>query len=91
MTFNIIGISETKEQVGHSFLTNVSFKDNVFYSQPSNSSAGGVGLYIRTNPNHIQLQKTENIPEDESECIWVEIKNEKSKHIMRLGIQTSKH
>ena len=78
MTFDVIGISETKEQVGKGFLTNVNLKGHAFYSQPSNSSAGGASLYIRANLNYsIRENQKINILEDEFECIWVEIKNAK--------------
>ena len=46
LSFDIIGISETKEQVIKSFLSNVNLSGYDFYSQPSNSSAGGVALYV---------------------------------------------
>ena len=52
MTFDVTGISETKEQVGKGFLTNVNLKGYAFFSQPFNSSAGGAGLYIRANLNN---------------------------------------
>ena len=71
MTFDIVGISETKEQVRKGFLTNVNLKGYAFYSQPSDSSAGGVGLYIKTNLNY-SIRKDLHILEDEFECIWVE-------------------
>ena len=44
LPFDITGISETKEQVNKSFLSNVNSSEYGFYSQPSNSSAGGVDL-----------------------------------------------
>ena len=91
MTFDVIGISETKEQVANGFLTNVNLKGYAFYSQSSNFSAGGVGLCIRTNLNY-SIRENLNILEDEFECICVEIKKcKKPKHIMPLRIQTSKH
>ena len=81
MTFDVIGISETKEQVGKGFLTNVNLKGYAFCSQPSNSSAGGAGLYIGANLNY-SIREDLNILEDEFECIWVEIKNAKSPNIL---------
>ena len=81
MTFDVIGISETKEQVGKGFLTNVNLKGYAFYSQPSNSSAGGAGLYIRANLNY-SIREDLNILEDEFECVCVEIKNAKSPNIL---------
>ena len=81
MTFDVMGISETQEQVGKGFLTDVNLKGYAFCSQPSNSSAGGVGLYIRTNLNYSSREDL-NILEEEFECIWVEIKNAKSSNIL---------
>ena len=81
MTFDVIGISETREQVGKCFFNNVNLTGYAFYSQPSNSSAGGAGLYIRANLNY-SIREDLNLLEDELECIWVEIKNAKSPNIL---------
>ena len=72
--FNIIRVSETKEQVDGGFLTNVNLNGNDFYSQPSKTSAGGVGIYIKSSLNYV-IRDDLNKTEDEFECIWVEIKN----------------
>ena len=88
MTFNVIRISETKEQVGKGFLTDVNLKGHAFYSHSSNSSAGGVGLCIRANQNY-SIRKDLDILDKEFECIWVKIKMQKSKHTMLLHVQTS--
>ena len=71
--FDIIGVSETKEQVDNSFLTNVNLYEYDFYSQPSKASAGGVAIYIKSSLNYV-IRDDLNRTEDKFECIWVEIK-----------------
>ena len=71
--FDIIGVSETKEQVDKGFLTNVNLYGYDFYSQPSKASAGGVAIYIKSSLNYM-IRDDLNRTEDEFECIWVEIK-----------------
>ena len=77
LPFDIIGISETNKQVNKSFLSNVNLSGYDFYSQPSNSSAGGVALYVNSELNYI-IREDLNLTENEFECIWIEIKNSKS-------------
>ena len=79
--FDIIGVSETKEQVDKGFLTNVNLYGYDFYSQPSNASAGGVAIYIKSSLNYV-IRDDLNRTEDEFECIWVEIKNSKCQNIL---------
>ena len=79
--FDIIGVSETKEQVENGFLTNVNLYGYDFYSQPSKASAGGVAIYIKSSLNYV-IRDDLNRTEDEFECIWVEIKNSKSQSIL---------
>ena len=55
-----------------------------FYSQSSNSSAGGVALYVNSNLNYI-IREDLNLTENEFECIWIEVKKlQKSNYIMLL-------
>ena len=49
--FDVIGTSETREQ-SKGFLTNVNLDGYILHSQPSNSSAGGVALYVESNLDH---------------------------------------
>ena len=46
--FDVIVISETKEQSDKGFLSNVDIPGYKLHSQPTNSSAGGVALYIKS-------------------------------------------
>ena len=91
--FDIIGISETKEQVDSGFLTNVNLHGFDYYSQPSKTSAGYVAIYIKSSLNYV-IRNDLNKTEDEFECIWVEIKTLRAKIYcvaMHIGIPTVKH
>ena len=46
--FDVIGISETKELSDKGFLSNVGIPGYNIHSQPTNSFAGGVALYIKS-------------------------------------------
>ena len=80
LNFDVIGISETKEQ-SSGFLSSVDLDGCIFYSQCSNTSAGGVGLYVKENLDHM-IRYDLSIVEDEFETIWAEIKNAKSQNIL---------
>ena len=77
--FDVIAISETKEQ-SEGFLKGVSLDGYTIHSQYSNSSAGGVALYLRNNFDCI-VREDLNALENEFETIWVEIKNKKSQNV----------
>ena len=77
INFDVIGISETKEQSG-GFLKNVDLHGYTIHSQHSNSEAGGVALYVKSNLDYI-IRDDLNVLENEFETIWVEIKNKKVK------------
>ena len=51
LRFDVIGVSETKEQAG-GFLKNVTLNGYVLHSQHSSSSAGGVALYVKEDLQH---------------------------------------
>ena len=88
LDFDVIGISETKEQSSR-FLSNVNLDGYILYSQCSNTSAGGVGLYVKENLDHMVWL------EDDWRWIWNYMsrnqKCEKSKYSLCLHLQTSKH
>ena len=81
LLFDILGISETKEQVNKDFLRNVNLAGYDFYSQPSMSAAGGVALYVNSKLNYL-IREELNATENEFEFIWIEVKNSKSKSIL---------
>ena len=49
----MIGISETKEQSDKGFLSDVGIPGYNIHSQPTNSFAGGVALYIKSTLDYI--------------------------------------
>ena len=77
--FDVIGISETKENIDTGFITNVDLSRYHMYTQPSKSAAGGVAIYVNDKLDHISKDYL-NIVNDDFEAIWIEIKNKKSKN-----------
>ena len=77
---DIIGISETKEP-GDGFPNNVTLNGYDLHSKYSNSAAGGVAIYIRSNLDYI-IRDDLSIVEDEFETLWVEIKNNKFQNVL---------
>ena len=80
INFDVIGISEAKEQSG-GFLKNVDLHGHTIHSQHSNSEAGGVALYVKSNLDYI-IRDDLNVLENEFETVWVEIKNKKSQNVL---------
>ena len=62
-------------------MKNVDLNGYVPDSQHSNSSAGGVALYVKSNLDHF-VRDDLLILEDESETIWIEIKNTKGQNVL---------
>ena len=46
--FDVIGISETKEQIDNEFISNVELRGYAMYSQPSKSLCGGCAIYVNS-------------------------------------------
>ena len=89
--FDIIGISETKEQSG-GFLIHVNLDGYSIYSWHSSSVAGGVALYVKTNLDYI-IHEDLSVLEDEFETLWVEIQTKRVKiycAVVHTGIQIPK-
>lgn len=74
--FQIIGVSEARENVFKGFKMNNVLHGFNLHSQPSRSAAGGVALYTSKSLNAVKRNN------EEFETIWVEIKNIKSKSIL---------
>ena len=55
--FDVIGISETKEQSDREFLSNVHLPGYNIHTQPTKSPAGGVALYVNSTLNYRVSQK----------------------------------
>ena len=52
LQFNVIGITETKENVNKGFMMNNNLEGYDLYTQPSKSAAGGVALYVSNQLKH---------------------------------------
>ena len=79
--FYIIGISESKRQVGKDFLVNIQMDGYSTHSQLSKSSCGGCVLYVNSRLDH-HVRDDLSVIEDDYETIWIEINNHKSKNLL---------
>ena len=79
--FDIIGISESKQQVGKDFLVNIQMDGYSMYSQPLKSSCGGCVLYVTPRLDH-HVRDDLSVIEDYYETIWIETNNHKSKNLL---------
>ena len=78
---DVLGITETKQQIDKGFLTNVSIDGYYMYTQPSKSLAGGVAIYVNKKLDHFERDGLSILHED-FESIWIEIKNKKGKNFL---------
>ena len=85
--FDIIGISETKEQIS-GFLKNVSINGYDLHSQYTSYAAGGVALYIKSNLDYIIREDLSTLDDDFETILGGNKEQKESKHIMLLFIQT---
>ena len=81
VNFDLIGITETKQQVGKDFLVNVDVNDYFMYTQPSKLAAGGVAIYVKDNLDHSRIDDM-CTTSNEFEVLWIEIKNRKGKNCL---------
>ena len=79
--FDVIGISETKEQIDNEFISNVEFRGYSMYLQPSKSLCAGCAIYVNSQLDH-QVRNDLSDLEEEYETIWVEINNKKDKNLL---------
>ena len=77
--FDVIGISESKQQLDKNFLVNVDIKGHSMYTQPTLSLCGGCAIYVKSQLDH-HIRNDLSVLEDDFETIWVEINNHKSKN-----------
>ena len=54
ISFDVLGITEMKQQIGKEFISNVNIDNHLMYTQPSKSSAGGVVIYINNKFDHVK-------------------------------------
>ena len=79
--FDVMGISETKEQIDNEFTSNVELGGYSMYSQPSKSLFGGCAIYVNSQLDH-QVRNDLSVLEDQYATIWVEISNKKDKNFL---------
>ena len=76
--FDLIGITETKQQTEKDFITNVDINDYHLYTQPFKGAAGGVAIYANNKLDNFRREDLN----DEFESIWIEIRNKKGKNFL---------
>ena len=80
--FDIIGISETKQQVDKDLIVNVDLEGNTMHTQPSKRSCGGCAIiYVNSHLDHIIRDDLSTL-DDNYETLWVELNNYKSKNCL---------
>ena len=72
ISFDILGISETKLIVNKDPIINIELPNYHFVSQPSSQIAGGVGFYIGLDLEFHSRQDL-SITTEDFECLWIEI------------------
>ena len=70
--FDVTGISETKEQSDKGFLSNVHLPGYNIHTQPTESSAGGVALYLNSSLNY-KTRSDLSVTKDDFEMVCVEL------------------
>ena len=81
ISLDVLGITETKQQIGKEFISNVNIDNFLMYTQPSKSSAGGVAIYINNKFDHVNRDDL-SILHNDFESVWVEIKNKRGKNFL---------
>ena len=74
----IIGLSETRLINNKDSLINTDIPGYTLISQPTNSSAGGVGLYVKQDLNYTLRTKL-SLSNSDFESLWIEIDNQSYK------------
>ena len=54
ISFDVLEITETKEQIGKAFTTNVNVDEYHMYTQPTKSTVGGVAIYANDKLDHFE-------------------------------------
>ena len=81
VNIQVIGLSEIKASFNAPIKTNIELPGYKFHFTPSQSSAGGVGIYVKTD---LTANKRDDlsISNVDFESVWIEIENSKSKNIL---------
>ena len=77
--FDVIGISETKEQSDKGFLSNVHLSGYNIPTQPTKSSVGGVALYVNSSLNY-KTKEHLGVTKDDFEMVCVELLSQEEKN-----------
>ena len=78
---DLIGITETKQQIEKDFIANVDINDCHLYTQPSKGAAGGVAIYANNKLNHFRRENLDTV-NNEFESIWIEVRNNNGKNFL---------
>ena len=78
---DIVALTETSEDSVNSFISNVSVDDYSLFSTPTNSSKGGVCLYVNSEFDAFERSDLK-VQNDLFEMVWIEIKNKNSKNVL---------
>ena len=76
-----IGISEIKANLDSVCSINIDIPGYKFYSTPSKSEAGGVGINVKSDLN-LKRRPDHSTNRHDFETIWIEIKNTNSKSVL---------
>ncbi len=79
--FQVIGLSEIKVSNNAPLTTNVNLPGYNFHYTASNSAAGGVGIYVKSNLK-ANVRNDLSFSNDDFETIWIEIENSKAKNVL---------
>eukprot|EP00794_Sanderia_malayensis_P001792 gene1792-1997_t len=81
INFQVIGLSEIKVTSDVQVKANIELPGYNFHYTPSHSSAGGVGIYVRSN---LEANKRDDlcVRDADFETVWVEICNPKAKNVI---------
>ena len=79
--FDVVGITESKQQIGKVFIVNVDINGYHMYKQPFESASRGVVIYVNDELNHSRLEEFP-VTENDFEFLWIEISNQKKKNII---------
>ena len=63
--FDMVGITETKQQVEKDFITDVDLDGYCVYTQPSNSNGGGIALYVNNKLAHLERNDLGKLDDDD--------------------------
>ena len=77
----MIGLTEIKLKADQNPIFNTNLPGYNFISQPSLSSAGGVGFFVRDNLKSL-IRPDFTALKDDFEALWVEIQNEKGRNMI---------